>query len=305
MIFVPFTVGGAFLLLVMLYHNWVHVDDDPSRYVEDLRDPQRATWESASRLAAMLCDPDYSHLKQDRQLASELGELLDRQITSGCDSEADIRMQVFFCRALGEFTIDDGLAILIRAADPNTEGVDTEVRCAALEAIAVLTGNLPPDDVRSNRELTRAVIAASEANSTENGNRQRARAAYCLGVIGSPAAVDQLAKMLADPHPNARFNAATGLARHGDDRCVAILAEMLDPNAETVVAGETEESGRNWKRQQVQLNALAGAKQLLEKNSSKELAGLATAIDDLLASDASDAVTELARTTQAMLPEGN
>jgi HEAT repeat protein len=301
MVFVPLAVGGAFLLLVMLYHNWMHVDDDPSRYIEDLKDPRGASWRSASRLAAMLRDPDHEHLTRDRQLAAELSELLEQRVASGGASAADVKMQVFLCRALGEFTVDDGLATLIHVASSNADGVDIEVRCAALEAIAALAAAFSPNDVRSNKNLTLAVVAASRAESTADGDRQRARAAYCLGVIGSPNAVDRLAEMLADPHPNARFNAATGLARNGDVRSVGVLMEMLDANSKTVVAGETEDAGRIWKRRQVQLNALAAVQQLHEAQPRADLTAVTATVEDLLADKASDAVAKSARATLAAL----
>jgi len=72
--------------------------------------------------------------------------------------------------------------------------------------------------------------------------------------------------MLDDPYPSARYNAATGLARQGDERAVSVLAEMLDPTNDLVAKDEKYESNRDTRRIQVLENGMKAARQLAEKS---------------------------------------
>jgi hypothetical protein len=93
--------------------------------------------------------------------------------------------------------------------------------------------------------------------------------------------------MLGDAYPNARYNAATGLCRHGDLRAMPVLEEMLDPANVEAVSSEESEEGKPWKRLVVMQNGLRAARQLVEKNTTDDLRQLAAALDRIIASDLS------------------
>jgi HEAT repeat protein len=88
-------------------------------------------------------------------------------------------------------------------------------------------------------------------------------------VLGGDAARDRLVQLLDDSYPNARYNAATGLARQGDPRCARVLLAMLDPNNQESVKGETIDSNREAKRLSVMVNGLRAAGQLLDQLDEK------------------------------------
>jgi HEAT repeat protein len=84
--------------------------------------------------------------------------------------------------------------------------------------------------------------------------------------------------MLHDPYPNARYNAATGLARAGDEKCVPVLREMLDPENELAVKDELNPNDQARKRTTVLLNGIKATLHLTTANSAAELAPLREAI---------------------------
>ena len=99
----------------------------------------------------------------------------------------------------------------------------------------------------------------------------RAVAAYALGVLGGSTADDRLAEVLDDAHPNARYNAATGLARRGDARCSDVIIEMLDPDDEQFIQGESptlSATEKERKRHIVVMNGLR-ATGMLAKSSTE------------------------------------
>jgi HEAT repeat protein len=99
----------------------------------------------------------------------------------------------------------------------------------------------------------------------------RAVAAFALGVVGGDEAEERLRRMLHDPYPNARYNAATGLARVGDDQCAAVLREMLDPENPQAIKDERFPNDQARKRTTVLLNGIKAALQLAETNRGADL----------------------------------
>jgi HEAT repeat protein len=97
----------------------------------------------------------------------------------------------------------------------------------------------------------------------------RVAAAFSLGIIGGEESRDILANMLTDAHPDVRYNAATGLARMGDDRALPRLKEMIQvDNEEAIRLEEDITSNRKWKQQLVIKNGLEALSQLYAANPS-------------------------------------
>jgi hypothetical protein len=72
--------------------------------------------------------------------------------------------------------------------------------------------------------------------------------------------------LLEDAHADVRFNAATGLARHGRAEAETVLLEMLDPDSPATAAGESTARGAQWRRQIVLGNALRSVESLVAAN---------------------------------------
>ncbi len=127
-----------------------------------------------------------------------------------------------------------------------------------------------------------ALDKAASANSDQPNEReldaQLHCAAYALGVIGGPESLDILAQLLSDAEPSVRYNAATGLARHGDPRAVPRLVEMLDVRASGTSSSDTLDEIATTTILQ---NALRATVQLAESNPNADLRGIKEAIDRL------------------------
>jgi HEAT repeat protein len=185
--------------------------------------------------------------------------------------------------------------VLLRAATQEGKPVEVEVRYSALEAIATLADNCGPEvlagDEPRQQQVLEVLLAASEAQDLsgeplapigQDGERTlyrphaelRAVAAYALGVVGGERAEKRLQAMLHDTYPNARYNAATGLARAGDPQCERVLKEMLDPENEVALRDERYADDQARKRTTVLLNGIKGTLLYAERNPSGDLSRL-------------------------------
>lgn len=273
---------------VWLMFTWLaHMGSNPRELAAELRTPNEAGWQKAMALAEHLGNPGSDSLKDDVDLANDLVGVLDSQLTDGLTDEKSILMRVFICRALGEFRVPEVVPALLRAASTERDDAELKVRDAALQGLAVAAANLSkkygPEMVRSNELLLQTLdTAASEPSSSQDGTNQRAElrsaAAFALGVVGGPTAIEKLVRMLDDAYPNARYNAATGLARHGDPRATPVLIEMLDPSSTQAVSGETSDSERAHKRSLVIMNGIRASAQLGSVSPQSDLAEVRAAL---------------------------
>ena len=103
--------------------------------------------------------------------------------------------------------------------------------------------------------------------------------------------------MCEDAVTNVRYNAATGMARHGDARSMEILIEMVDRDQSQAVDGEREESAREWKRNSVILNGLRASEQLARANQTADLEKLQMAVQSLLKTGTNGHLQAAARRT--------
>jgi HEAT repeat protein len=206
--------------------------------------------------------------------------------------------RMYLCRALGSFAVQDGLPVLLKAAQQERDPAEVEVRFSALEAIATLANNCGPNSLQSNPEVIDLLLAASR--ETDDGAAPpisrdgeptfyrphaelRAVAAYALGVVGGQQSIERLEAMLHDAYPNARFNAATGLARNGNDKCVGVLREMLDPANPLSVKDEANPNDQARKRTTVLLNGIKAALHLAESDPRADFGPLKQSLQTLAA----------------------
>ena len=152
--------------------------------------------------------------------------------------------------------------------------------------------------------LAATAAAAPESAAPDELATLRATATFTLGALGGDWATARLEQLLSDPAPNVRFNAATGLARHGVPVAVTVLTEMLDPQNPSAVDGETTVEGRQWKRALIITNALRAARELAARNPAANLEPLRQAVERLDCADVSIAIRDAARETLPALTSG-
>lgn len=306
----------SIIIMVWLMFSWLaQMGNDPAELVGDLKRLNEGSWQKALTLANLLRNPEYEELKRDHTVARELADVLDQQIEAAGMNEKQVRLRLFLCRALGEFQVDDGLPALVRAATTERDPVELDVRRAAIEAIAVLAKQLGAETLLKNEPLMTALGEAL----VERGDRPddqvargelRATAAFTLGVIGGDASLEKLKSALDDPYANARYNAATGLARHGHPAAVPVILEMLDPANEQAIHDETLDSGRQWKQVLVLTNGIRSAQMFAAESagseaSARDLDRLRSALEKLAEADVSPKVALAAREAVRTLPAGS
>jgi HEAT repeat protein len=293
-------------IVVMLWlgFSWLaHMGrDDPQKLVDAIQRGDDSSWQRAYELADLLRSPDpkYDALRTDKKLAQSLADLLDRdleQVATGKSGKPLAMRRMFLCRALGSFHITDGVPVLLKAAKLERDPIESEVRLSAMEGLATLASNVGPDELCRNPEVMPTLLACSREQddgsalppASNDGTvtlyqphrEQRAVAAFALGVIGNEQALERLKQMLIDSYPNARYNAATGLARVGDDACVGVLKEMLDPDNDRSVRDENNDRDKAHKRTTVLINGIRATMLYAEANPAADLTGLKAALQEI------------------------
>ncbi len=284
-----FVIPGVIVLIVVLVwllFNWLaQMGNDPQSYVDAIKRNNAARWQAAVNLANALNNeqgPGFKELRQNREVVKELAAVLDGELAAGSMEEKPVTFRIFLCRALGSFEVADGLPALLKAASTDRDPQETVVRRSALESIALLADNVRAAD--SKQPLSAPALESTLlAAATDADPLVRSSAAYVLGVIGGEPLLAQLQRMADDGYADVRYNAATGLARHGDPAAMAMLVEMLDPEEQAGVKIEEEQS-RVFKRALIEFNALRAIGTLLQSNSRLDGKQFVPAIEKLLKS---------------------
>ncbi len=279
-LFIVPAVMVSIIVAVWLAFNWLaRASEDPHAYIRQLQRDNNLRWQVAVNLANALRNPRNDSLREDREFAKELAAMLEGELASGRQSDEDVKLRLYLCKVLGEFSIADGLPTLLKVAATERSEQEVEVRWAALGAIALLADNMKAKGQLAHADLHAVLMQAA-------GDEKaiiRSAAAFALGVMGDEPSLARLEVMLADAHPDVRYNAATGLARHGKAVCADVLAEMLDPLEMAGVEAEGREGSREFKRALIQVNALRAVGQLTAANADLEVDPLREAIRKLLA----------------------
>jgi HEAT repeat protein len=295
----------SIVVMVWLLFSWMANmgQDNPKTLVEALARGDDSSWQRAYQLADLLRSPDpkYDALRRDSSLAGQLATMLEQDLKVPAEGEsARVRVmrRMFLCRALGSFEVTDGLPVLIEAAKTERDPIEAEVRLAAIEGITTLADRNDPTSFQANPQVMQLLLAASREpdgndpapSTTLDGqpttfrpqSEIRAVAAYALGVIGGDEALARLKIMLrAEAYPNARYNAATGLARHGDPACLIGLQEMLDPDNERAASDESNDRDKDRKRATVLMNGIRAALIYADANPEADLTELRAALETL------------------------
>lgn len=277
-------------------------------------------------------DPRYAALRSDAALAKSLADFLVRDLAEplpsqeavplgfeqggtysgsqaprGSDLRTRIVRRMYLCRSLGSFTVLDGLPALLKAAQQENDPVEVQVRFSAIEAIATLADNCGPKVLELPETMAVLLAASREADDStppprpsDNGEislyrphaELRAVAAYALGVIGGDEAIARLEAMLHDTYPNARYNAATGLARVGNEKSIRVLGEMLDPENGLAIKDEINPNDQARKRTTVLLNGIKATLHLHAANPTADLSPLKPLIQALAAAPLTNITVE-------------
>ena len=293
-----FLVPGLIVAIIvgvwLTFHWLAHLGQDPQAYVRTLRRDNEGRWQAALNLANDLRGPGGAELKADAALATELGRILDDESKSGRTGEQSRMLRVYLCRALGEFTCPEALPPLVsRARDVD----QAQIARAAVEALAVIDGNLGKGDDAAAKERVDAVLAASRSADAP----LRSAAGFTLGVIGSgaPAAGERLHGLLGDENDDVRYNAALALARLGDRGSLDTLEEMLSLADDPAGADESADDlarSKRYKRALVVLNALRGLALLVDASSEP----LPPAVLERVKALAADSVAEIRSAVTAL-----
>lgn len=284
---IPLLVVSTIVGIWLLFHWVAHRDMRPAALAEDIERLNHASWQKALTLANQLRDDRNHELRQDRELCQRLAEQLLSRIKEGGTDQERVWLRIYLCRALGDFELDDGLPALIVAAGHQESMEDVEVRRAALQAIGILVNRIGVPE--GHDDLLPVLVETATATSelpaeTLRYDRLRSTAAFVLGLIPDDASTSQMASMLGDTSEDVRYNAAVGLARHGDERCVPWLIKMLDGQ----VSEETPENNiltaqeiaqwRTTKKQLVIATALRAASRLVASQPAFDLDPLHAAV---------------------------
>ncbi|MEX2560920.1 MAG: HEAT repeat domain-containing protein, partial [Pirellulales bacterium] len=253
---------------------------DPAAYVEAIQRDNAARWQAAHDLADMLRKSQNESMKRDPRLASQLGDILRRQIDTGRMDEESLKLRIYLCHALGEFAVPEVVDPLLLAARTQRAQEENVVRFSALKALAVfLSGRT--ESLAERPQIEELLLKSSR----DEQPLIRSTAAFALGALGTTQATARLRQMLGDGYPDVRFNAATTLARHGDARAVDVLAEMLEPGQAEAIEYEQEAGARESKRDLILVNALRASRELADKNPDADLDELRRAATTLSRSD--------------------
>lgn len=284
-----FVVPALIVILIVaiwLAFNWLvrSTELGPDQLIQGIEQgPNVARWQRARELADMLQDKRYPEFRQSHKAAADLAHMLDREIDQAGMKEDDIEFRKYLARALGEFDVEDGTDILLKAAKTNRGADDEKVRDAAIQAIAVRAYNLsklkPPAQL-STPELEPTLLAL--AGDTDPVIRFQT--AYALGHIGTPAAIKQLETMVDDPDAGTRYNAAVALAHRGNPKSIDTLAEMLDMNEVAGIRNEKDE-GKPFKRTVLVVSAIDAAHALARQNPKVSLAPITSALEQITTAD--------------------
>ena len=294
----------SIVVMLWLTFNWLaHMGrDNPQDLVKALSRGDDSSWQRAYELADLLRNPDprYDALRADPALARQLADMLSRDLDRPAKGTGDrvlVMRRMFVCRALGSFTVTDGLPVLMRAAKEERDPIEVQVRLAALEGITTLADNCGPESFQANADVMRLLLNSSREPSdegpppvkTEDGEPTayrphaeiRSVAAFALGVVGGDEATERLKQMLRDPYANARYNAATGLARRGDPACIRGLKEMLDPENDQSARDESNDRDKDRKRATVLINGVRASLDYAQANPKADLTELKAALTAL------------------------
>ncbi len=278
---VPAVIVATVFLLVAAINWFTSQKENPIAKAKALQAGNVASWQQALELAQMLQDEaKYPKLKQNTEFVDHLAQMLSLGVAERNQEKSAADMRYFLCRAIGQFHVDDGLEVLLTAAQ---EDVSLDVRRSAINAIAELSislAALKPPQMLGSPEL---IDALSELVGDEE-KLIRSETAFTLGVLTASADADpqliaMLENLLEDIFCDARYNAALALARQGNLLASETIVEILDAEQLTAsIEAENSPASQAYKRNMLFRNALVAVGRLQEKNPALKQPSLQAAL---------------------------
>jgi hypothetical protein len=284
-----FVIPGLIVLLMVLVWmlvNWLpQMGNDAETNIKALDGSGANRWQAAVNLANLLRGDKNGELKGNPDLAAKLADKLGHELDAGRTSEDAVLLRVYLATALGEFQVDAGLPVLVRAIrEDEPTDVQPSLRVAATRAVAVLSNNLRRTTGKpiTDGDAVAAVIEASRAD----GSLLRSTAAFALGELGTSAAEERLRVLLDDvTHPYARYNAATALAKRGEPAVIDVVVELLKTERPPETAESESVDEQAAQRAKLVLSGLRAAVDLAKANRQLDLQRVITAVEDLTDDD--------------------
>ena len=120
----------------------------------------KARWQAAASLADILNDKRNADQKRNPRLAQDLASLLSDELKEPNEGEEQEMLEIYLCRALGEFSVPEAVPSLLEAAS-RTRAEDIGVRRAALEGLAVLASHLKIAETPYETQVDQALASAA------------------------------------------------------------------------------------------------------------------------------------------------
>jgi HEAT repeat protein len=284
------------IVAVWFTFSWLVRRTTPDAVIQGLEHgPSIARWQRASELADLLRNQRFADFKRSAEDAEHVARILQRETDEAAAGdgmrEEDVTLRYFLARALGEFEVQNGLGALLTAAETGRHPSEHLVQSGALEAIAVRAYNLrqlDPPQLIAHPEL----IPTLSRLASDEEPLIRSKTAFALGQIGTLEALTLLETLVDDPDPDTRYNAAVGLAHHGNAAALETLAEMLDLNELARLPQATDEKSQALRRAVIVGNALQAVDTLAVQNRSADFSPVIESLEQLAAADA-DALRQL------------
>lgn len=272
--FVPMVIVSIIVSVWLMFGWLAQSGTNPEQLAANLKQLNKGSWQDAHSLSNLLFDPREEELRHDEELAASLAETLNILLDDKALSTSDesIKLATWLCRAIGAFEIDAGLDTLVKA----TMSSEFEIRREAFKGISTLAANLETPIKESRPDIVE-VLTGPAMERAESSDREeelkfgeiRSTVAFTLGVIGGEEAANTLNMMLSDAYPEARYNAAIGLARMGDERAIPRLCEVMSLDNKEATLYETESGTlRSWKQNLIIKNGLLAVKELYTANET-------------------------------------
>ncbi|MBD3672604.1 MAG: HEAT repeat domain-containing protein [Planctomycetaceae bacterium] len=225
---VPALIVGAVIGVWLLFGRLATNDQDWERQVNELRvDNNNRRFRAAYSLTQMLqadlhADDQSANLKDNKQLATQLVDVLDDNLMVPSQSEEDETLRSYLIRALGWLDVDEvTLPVLIEAMSPE---FDLETRQNAITAVSFIAGrDFEAGSPLQNEEITAALVKGTFDEAPEI----RRASAFALGLLDNEQVDQRLRVLLEDEDEFVRVNASLALARQKSTAGLDVLEDIL------------------------------------------------------------------------------
>lgn len=286
---VPAVIVAAIIGVYSLFGRVASQELDWRQLTTDVRSENpHVRWRGALGLAQML-DADAQRGEKSQDLASRpeiaeaLADLYRQLIGQSNLNEEGLKQVEFLSKALGRLKVPQTIAPVLESGMEPTRNHD--VRKHSLIGLAMMIGTLGPQNtLQDDPKLISRLIEISR----ESDPLFRHQAAFNLGLLPSPAAIEQLQVLLGDPDQMVQVNAAIGLARNDRTEGLVIFHELFRESLRWKLnPGEVktqEEESAYFERMLMLLNSVKAISRLAPKLSLQERTTFIRELNEMVSS---------------------